>query len=99
MFEIIWSQKATAALKNILLYWKNRNHSTSYPKKIVDEIIAKENSLKQNILLGEKTDYNGIRRILILRNFSMFYTIAENANTIRIVSFRDNRQKPKYFNK
>ena len=99
MYQIIWSNLAKTSLQNILIYWFNRNKSDSYPVKISKDIILKENLLLQNPFAGEETTYPGIRRILVLRNFSIYYQINQTEKLIKIVSFRDNRKKPKKFNK
>lgn len=96
MFEIIWSSKAKNNLQNTLVYWYNRNKSDSYPKKIISEIIEKETMLFSNQFIGEETNYKNIRRILILRNFSLFYQVNEIKKNIEIITFRDNRKKPKF---
>ena len=96
MYKIVWAAKAKNNLEHTLEYWLNRNKSNSYPKKIVNDVIAKEDLLLANPFLGEETNYKGIRRVLILRNFSLFYAIEENSKEIRMITFRDNRKNPKF---
>ena len=72
MYKIVWAAKAKIILNILLEYWLNRNKSNSYPKKIVNDVIAKEDLLLANPFFGEETNYKGIRRVLILRNFSLF---------------------------
>lgn len=96
MYKVIWAAKAKNNLQHTLEYWLGRNKSNSYPKKIVTDIIAKEKLLLTNPFFGEETNYKGIRRVLVLRNFSLFYTIEENSKEIRMITFRDNRKKPKF---
>lgn len=96
MYKIVWAAKAKNNLEHTLKYWLNRNKSNSYPKKIVNDVIAKEDLLLANPFLGEETNYKGIRRVLILRNFSLFYAIEENSKEIRMITFRDNRKNPKF---
>lgn len=99
MYQIIWSEVAKNALQNTLIYWYHRNKSDSYPRKISKDILEKENLLLLNPFAGEETTYKGIRRVLILRNFSLFYQVDESQEIIKIITFRDNRKKPKDFNK
>lgn len=96
MYKIVWAAKAKNNLEHTLEYWLNRNKSNSYPKKIVNDVIAKEDLLLANHFFGEETNYKGIRRVLILRNFSLFYAIEENSKEIRMITFRDNRKNPKF---
>ncbi|WP_372472895.1 hypothetical protein AB4865_08745 [Capnocytophaga sp. ARDL2] len=41
------------------------------------------------------TDFQQLRRTLILKKFSLFFYVYSENNTIRIVRFWDNRQNPK----
>ena len=42
MYKIVWAAKAKNNLEHTLEYWLNRNKSNSYPKKIVNDVIAKK---------------------------------------------------------
>ena len=97
MFEIIWSVRARNVLKKTIEFWIEHNQSKEYSQKIAEEIVKKEDLLKANPYLGEETSFSGIRRILILKNFSIFYQINELNKKIKIVAFRDNHRKPKSY--
>lgn len=90
MFQVEWTKKASKQRVDILEFWIEHNQSETYSKKVFAETLAAEKLLKGNPLIGTVTDWDNIRRILILRNFSMFYTI-EN-QIINILAFYDNRQ-------
>ena len=62
----------------------------------LEKITTEEDLLLANPFFGEETNYKGIRRVLILRNFSLFYAIEENSKEIRMITFRDNRKNPKF---
>ena len=72
MYKIVWAAKAKNNLEHTLEYWLNRNKSNSYPKKIVNDVIAKEDLLLANPFFFFLNNYKVIRRLLILRNFHFF---------------------------
>ena len=90
MFQVEWTKKASKQRVDILKFWIKDNQSETYSKKILAETLLAEQLMKENPLIGIETDLKNIRRVLVLRNFSLFYTI-EN-QTIRILAFYDNRQ-------
>lgn len=92
MFQIKWTKKALDEQADILKYWIRHNNSKTYSKKIAVEIKAKEFLLLDNPFIGIETDIDGIRMILIVKNFSLFYRL--NNNVIEILSFWDNRRNP-----
>lgn len=95
MFQVDWAESASQQRIDILEFWIEHNQSEIYSKKIFAETLVMEQLLKENPLIGTVTDLYNIRRILVLRNFSMFYTI-EN-QIIKILAFYDNRQNPDEF--
>ncbi len=96
MYKIIWSAEALMQYKKVLNFWKKHNQSSSYSLKIVRTTNIQLQHLLHNPRMGVVvSNAKGIRRILILRKFSIFYKL-EN-NTIKISSFWDNRQKPNNF--
>ena len=92
MFQVEWTKKASNQRVDILKFWIKHNHSETYSKKIFAETLVAEQLLKGNPLIGTVTDLDQVRTILILRNFSIFYTI-EN-HSIKILAFYDNHQNP-----
>jgi len=95
MFQVDWTESASQQRIDILEFWIEHNQSETYSKKIFAETLVAEQLLKENPLIGTLTDLDKIRRILILRNFSMFYTV-EN-QIIQILAFYDNRQNQDEF--
>ena len=64
---------------------------------------AKDSILKSNeeVMIRSKRAYwknNNLRRVVILRNYSMYYHFIEETQTIEILSFWDNRNNPKKLN-
>ncbi|KEY18865.1 type II toxin-antitoxin system RelE/ParE family toxin [Kaistella antarctica] len=93
MLSIKWTEHAKRENADILKFWIKHNQSNVYSKKISKETTKKLSLLKKNILMGEELEeFDTVRRILILENFSLFYTI--EGNIIKILSFWDNRRNP-----
>ncbi|UQB68430.1 type II toxin-antitoxin system RelE/ParE family toxin [Epilithonimonas zeae] len=92
MFQIEWTKKASKQRVDILEFWIEHNQSKTYSTKILKETLEAEKLLKENPSIGTITDLDEVRRTLILRNFSMFYSI-EN-KIINILAFYDNRRNP-----
>lgn len=95
MYEIKWTSSAKKRYYNTLEFWIGHNHSSEYSIKIVSEVDKIETLLKENPYLGKLVwgTKEPTRKILILRHFSLFYTIT--GKTIEIVFFFDNRDNPK----
>ncbi|MDP9957357.1 plasmid stabilization system protein ParE [Epilithonimonas hungarica] len=92
MFEIKWTPEAEKLYFETLEYWINHNKSNTYSLKIIKEVERKEKLLANNpfigaIIIGAKDE---VRRVLILKNFSLHYRI--NKATIEIVSFWTNKK-------
>ena len=95
MFQIIWSDDAIENLSDIFEFWINNNSSEKYSIKILEEIKFYEILIVKNHLLGTETHYKNVRKVIILDNFSLYYTYFENI--IQIISIWDNRRDPKTF--
>lgn len=89
--KIIWSEAAQDDRKEILQYWKNRNNSLVYSKKLnklfndAAEIIAKFPKI------GKPSGYKDTR-IKIVKDFLLVYK--ESENFINIITIWDSRQNP-----
>ena len=46
--EIKWTNEAIESLRDNLNYWTNRNFSSNYSNKIIDEVEAVEKEIKEN---------------------------------------------------
>ena len=89
--KIIWSLRAKDDIKEISIYWNNRNGNSNYSKKI-----RKLTNDYLELLLdfpeaGKKTNDNRVREIII-KDYKLFYTIDETS--IYIIRFWDSRQNP-----
>ena len=94
MFQIKWTPEAEQRYLEILEFWIAHNQSTSYSLKIIEEVEQTEVLLAVNPLIGVKIagTKNTIRRIIILKDYSIFYRIKENV--VEIVSFWANKMNP-----
>ena len=90
--RITWTHRGYSDRKEILLYWKHRNQSSAFNKKLntlfktaIDLIAAHPN-------IGRKTNIERVR-VKLVRDYLLFYEIAEEE--IFILTIWDNRRKPK----
>lgn len=92
---IIWLPKAKIQLYDISLYWLEK----SYILKLEAEIAKICEMLEYNPRIGTIVDNRkDVRRVIVLRNFSIFYQIIEQKQVIEIISFWDNRNNPEKLN-
>ena len=92
MFSIRWELKAIEEQNTIFDFWNKHNKSKVYSRKILKEIKLLENLLLKNPDLGTLTDFCGIRKVVILSKFSLFYSV--DGQIIHILSVWDNRRNP-----
>lgn len=87
--KIIWSIHASNELRQILEYFNQRNKSTRYSIKLLNEVEDLTKILSKNELIGRLTS-NKFTRVVPIKVYLIFYEI--NQDYIEIVSFWDNRQ-------
>jgi toxin YoeB len=87
--KIIWSTRASKELRQVLEYFNQRNKSTRYSLKLLNEIENITRNLSQNESIGRLTS-NKFTRVIPMKVYLIFYEV--NQNNIEIVSFWDNRQ-------
>lgn len=87
--KIIWSTRASKELRHILEYFNQRNKSTRYSLKLLNDIENLTRSLSKNESIGRLTS-NKFTRVIPMKIYLIFYEI--NLGNIEIVSFWDNRQ-------
>ena len=98
MFEIIWVNQASEEFIAILEFWINHNGSNSYSRKLFAEIKEAAELLEKNPEAGSETHFKKVKRLIILDNFSLFYTISKKERYIYILSIWDNRRNPNLLN-
>lgn len=89
--KIIWSQRATIKLFEILDFYTNRNKSKSYSIKLYKRFTKELNLLRKQPDLGRITDVESVRA-LIIEEFILFYEITEDRIIVHTVW--DCRQNP-----
>jgi toxin YoeB len=89
--QIVWSLKAQEDRKNILSYWRQRNGSAAYSKKL--HFLFKEaiNIISKFPQIGRPTDHRNVR-VKVVRDYLIIYEDTEKA--IYILAIWDSRQDP-----
>ncbi len=93
--KIVWTTTAKQDIKQITVYWNNRNKSNLFSIKLRKMIVEKLELIKEFPLLGLKTDYKDVR-CLIIRDYKLFYI--SNEDSIIVLRFWDTRQNPNQLN-
>jgi plasmid stabilization system protein ParE len=89
--EIIITQLADDDKNEILAYWKKRNKSNVYSKKLNNLFINAINYISEHPLLGKKTTMENVR-FRIVSNYFIYYQY--NLSTLFILRIWDSRQNP-----
>jgi toxin YoeB len=89
--QVVWSLRAQDDRKNILSYWRQRNKSNTYSKKL--NLLFKEvvNTIRDFPKIGKLTDDRNAR-IKVVRDYLIIYE--ETETTIYILTVWDGRQDP-----
>jgi len=89
--QVAWSIRAQDDRKNILSYWRQRNKSNTYSKKL--NLLFKEavNTIRDFPKIGKLTDDRNAR-IKVVRDYLIIYE--ETETTIYILTVWDGRQDP-----
>jgi toxin YoeB len=90
--QIVWSEKAQQDKKNILDYWRQRNKSDEYSRKLNELFTEAIKIISDFPKIGKPTDLENIR-IKIVRDYLIFYE--ETDKFIYILTIWDSRQDPK----
>lgn len=90
--EIVWSKLAKTQLKAVLEYYVLQNGNSNYSLKLLNQVEDLLNTLSKSELIGRLT-FNKFTRVIVMKNYLIFYEI--NENRIKIISFWDNRQNIK----
>ena len=89
--QVVWSPRAHKDRKDILAYWRKRNKSNTYSKKL--NLLFKEGIqlVRDFPHIGKQTDEPNTR-IKIVRDYLIFYE--ETPTQILILTIWDSRQNP-----
>ena len=89
--QVVWSLRAQADRKHILDYWRQRNKSATYSKKLDHLFKEAVRILRDFPQIGKLTD-NKITKIKIVKDYLIFYE--ETENQIHVLTIWDSRQDP-----
>ncbi|MCB9185378.1 MAG: type II toxin-antitoxin system RelE/ParE family toxin [Flavobacteriales bacterium] len=89
--EVIWTGEAKFDVQNILDYWIERNGSTTYSEKLLDEFDEMGKQIGKYPSIGKTTEIEDVR-YAIVRTYAITYHISENI--IHILSVWDERRDP-----
>ncbi len=90
--RVTWTHLAHSDRKEILLYWKHRNQSSAYSKKLNNLFKTAIDLIAAHPNIGRKTDIERVR-VKLVGSYLLFYEIAEEE--IFILKIWDNRRNPK----
>lgn len=89
--QVIWTNTAREARRQILEYWIHHNGSNIYSKKLSQLIRKKVRLIQSESYMGKPTDFENVR-VSLISHFSLFYKV--NKDNIIIVGIWDNRRNP-----
>jgi addiction module RelE/StbE family toxin len=89
--KVIWSERALSDRREILTYWKNRNKSNRYSKKLNGLFRSAIQLIREHPQIGRPTS-DKESRIKIVKDYLLIYDITETA--IHILLIWDTRQDP-----
>jgi plasmid stabilization system protein ParE len=89
--QVIWSRKAQNDQDEILHYWRKRNKSNEYSKKLRALFKAATKMIAAHPKIGRATELL-YRRSKIVSNYKIIYR--ETETHIEILTIRDTRRNP-----
>ena len=93
--EVKWSTRAILEWVEILEYWKKRNKSPAYSRKLDKLFKASFAIIVKSPEIGKPTDFPLVR-IKIIRDYLIYYRI--QPEYIEILTVWDSRRNPQKFN-
>lgn len=94
--QVVWSFRAQSDRKEILDYWRQRNKSNSYSKKLDELFKESVRIIKDFPQIGKPTDDINTR-IKIVKGYLIIYE--ETETQILILTIWDSRQDPEELKK
>ncbi len=91
--KVRWSRSAKNELSQVVSYWNKRNQSSNYTNKLRRQIEVTLNLIKVYPNSGRRTISNGIRRIIVIKKYAIFYDWTKSH--VNILAFWDVRQDPR----
>jgi plasmid stabilization system protein ParE len=94
--QIIWSLRAQNDRKDILKFWREKNKSNTYSKKLDQRFREAISIIKDYPQIGKQTDDSNAR-VKIITDYLLIYEEIENS--IIILTIWDSRQDPQNLKK
>ena len=82
--KIRWSLKASEQLFDSLEYWKTNNHNSNYASKLFEEVESILDLICRFPELGRKTVNPNVRRVVIERNYGLYYSYDNETVEIKL---------------
>jgi plasmid stabilization system protein ParE len=82
--QIVWTVPAEQDLKEILVYWVQRNGSATFSSKLYGRIQAAIARTVENPFIGRPTDMDGIR-VIRVGEYLIFYEVMADAIVVHHV--------------
>lgn len=89
--QIVWSLRAQSDRKEILDYWRRRNKSSTYSRKLNQVLKETVEIIRDFPQIGTLTDTDDVR-VKIVKDYQIFYEVTESKLTI--LTIWDSRQNP-----
>ncbi len=90
--RIVWTLQARQERRDILAYWKRRNKSSLYSKKLRKLILDEALYIARHPFSGKATSISNIY-YSIVKDYLIFYK--ESENEVTILSVWDGRRNPR----
>jgi len=89
--QVVWSLRAQSDRKEILDYWRRRNKSNTYSRKLNQVFKETVEIIRDFPQIGTLTDTDNVR-VKIVKDYQIFYEVTESKLTI--LTIWDSRQNP-----
>lgn len=94
--KVIWSVNAQNDRKEILQYWKQRNKSTTYSKKLRKLFSEAIDQIRKQPGIGSPTQVKNVR-VKVVRDYLIVYK--ELDEQLHLLAIWDSRRNPKLLKK
>lgn len=89
--KVIWTSTARKQRRSVLQYWKQRNQSSEFSKKLIAQISDRTHLIAKRPFIFRVSEFPDMR-VSPMGHFSIFYRVSDSA--IVIFAFWDNRDDP-----
>jgi len=93
--QVVWSLRAQSDRKQILDYWRLRNRSNTYSRKLNQVFKESVEIIRDFPIIGKLTEDDNVR-VKIIKDYLIFYEQTETK--LIILTIWDSRQDPEKLN-